>query len=320
MRKTDDRSQRSEVRDYQLGILTSLHDDDAVTLLRAIDTAIESGLIQAEVPCVLCNVSEQTSDEKVAARIASVQKLKHLNRLLFFPSREFQPELREQARKESRALGRDSELLTRWRREHDRALLELLPKSVTLYLSIGYMQILSSELLGVLDILNLHPAIPQIGPIGMWPKVMEEQAERPLPYLLAVPSERLSREIPQIMNISYLKAGGMLHLATEQTDRGPVISWYEFPLASEKLTKLWIEVAALVRMKGLESAQKKPIWKELIAEIRREQFQGETPLLILTLERLSRGLWEIGEKTLYVQGQSYPSGYCLNWEIAAYLS
>lgn len=320
MRKTDDRSQRSEVRDYQLGILTSLHDDDAVTLLHAIDSAIESGLIQAEVPCVLCNVSEQTSDEKVAARIASVQKLKHLNRLLFLSSREFQPELREQARKESRALGRDSELMTRWRREHDRALLGLLPKSVTLYLSIGYMQILSSELLGVLDILNLHPAIPQIGPIGMWPKVMEEQAERPLPYLLAVPSERLSREIPQIMSTSYLKAGGMLHIATEQTDRGPVISWYEFPLASEKLTKLWIKVTERVRAQGLESVKKEPIWKELLGEIRREQFKGETPLILLTLERLSRGLWEIREKTLYVQGQSYPSGYCLNWEIAAYLS
>jgi hypothetical protein len=149
---------------------------------------------------------------------------------------------------------------------------------------------------------------------------MEEQAERPLPYLLAMPSERLAEEIPQIMNISYLKAGGMLHLATEQTDRGPVISWYEFPLASEKLTKLWIEVAALVRMKGLESALKKPIWKELINEIRREQFQGETPLLILTLERLSRGLWEIREKTLYIEGSPYLYGYCLNREIAAYLS
>ncbi len=318
MRKTDNRSQMSEVRNYQLGILTSLHDDDAVTLLRALDNAIESNLIQAEVPCVLCNVSEKTSDEKVAARIAAVRKLKHLNTLMFFPSREFRPGLREQAKKESRALGRDSELLTRWRLEHDRALLTLLPKSVDIWLSLGYMQIIGVELLKALDILNLHPAIPHIGPIGMWPKVMEEQAERPVRYLLAVPSERLAKEIPQIMNISYLKAGGMLHIASEQTDRGPVIAWYEFALASERLTALWIKVTELVRGKGLEFAKKEPLWKELLSEIRREQFRGETPLLILTLERLSRGLWEIREKTLYIEGEPYLHGYCLNQEIALF--
>jgi folate-dependent phosphoribosylglycinamide formyltransferase PurN len=301
---------------YQFGVLTSLHDDDAVTLLQAIDTAIESGLIQAEVPCVLCNLLEKTSDERIAARITSVKKLKHLNRLIFFPSREFQPELREQARQESRALGRDSDSMTRWRLEHDRTLLKLLPKSVDIWLSVGYMQIISVELLKVLDILNLHPAIPHIGPIGMWPKVMEEQAERPVPYLLAVPSERLAKEIPQIMNISYLKTGGMLHIATEQMDRGPVIAWYECALSSERLTTLWTEVTQIVRAKGLEFAKKELIWKELVNEIRREQFQGETPLLILTLGRLSRGLWEIREKTLYIEGVPYLHGYCLNWEIA----
>lgn len=297
---------------FQFGILTSLHDDDAVALLRDLDSALASGRLPAHVPCVLCNIPEHPSDEDLARRIEAVKALHFLNTLIFFPSREFQRELREQGRK-------DPKLLERWRTEHDRALLQLLPPDVRLYLSVGYMQIISSELLNILDILNLHPAIPHMGPIGMWPAVMKEQAERPLRYLLAVPSERLAKEIPQIMNISYLKAGGMLHLATEQTDRGPVISWYEFPLASEKLTKLWIEVAALVRVQGLESARREPIWEELVSAIRREQFRGETPLLILTLERLSRGLWEIREKTLYIEGSPYLHGYCLNREIAGYL-
>lgn len=301
------------MRCFQFGILTSLHDDDAVTLLRALDSAIESGRIEADVPCVLCNVPERPSDERLARRIEAVKSLKFLNRLVFFPSRGFQRELRERART-------DPKLLDRWRTEHDRALLKLLPKDVKLYLSVGYMQILSAELLGALDVLNLHPAIPQIGPIGMWPKVMEEQAERPLPYLLAVPHEQLAQEIPSIMSISYLKAGGMLHIATEQTDRGPVISWYEFPLSSERLTKLWIEVTQLVRTQGLEQAKREPAWKELVQQIRREQFAGETPLIILTLEKLSRGLWEIKDRTLYIQGKPYPYGYCLNREIAAFRS
>lgn len=296
---------------FRFGILTSLHDDDAVTLLRDLDSALVSGRITADVPCVLCNVPERPSDDKLAQRVAAVKALKSLKNLIFFPSREFQPELREQARK-------DPTLLARWRMEHDRAVLQLLPQDTKLYLSVGYMQILSSEIVNALDVLNLHPAIPQIGPIGMWPKVMEEQAERPLPYLLAVPYEHLAQEIPNIMSISYLKAGGMLHIATEQTDRGPVISWYEFPLSSERLTRLWLEVTALVRAHGLEHAKREPVWKELIQQIRREQFAGETPLIILTLEKLSQGLWEIRERTLHIEGRPYPYGYCLNRELAAF--
>lgn len=293
---------------FQFGILTSLYDDDAVALLRDLQSALESGQISAEVPCVVCNVPEYPTDRELARRIEAVKQLKSLNTVIFFPSREFQKDLRERARQ-------DPKLLDRWRAEHDRALLQLLPKSVTLYLSVGYMQILSAEIVNTLDVLNLHPAIPQIGPIGMWPKVMEEQALRPLPYLMAVPQERLAQEISQIMNISYLKAGGMLHIATEQTDRGPVISWYEFPLSSERLTELWLAVAARVRSQGLERVQREPIWKELVHQIRREQFQYETPLVVLTLAKLSQGAWEIREKTLYIQGNPFPSGYCLNREV-----
>lgn len=299
------------MKEFQFGILTSLHDDDAVTLLRALDGAIASGRIHAEVPCVLCNISEKTSDAQLLARIDAVNKLSHLNKLIFFSTREFQPQMREHART-------DPELLARWRCEHDRALLQLLPQSLRLYLSVGYMQIMSAELLDALDIVNLHPAIPHVGPIGMWPKVMEEQAQRPLPYLLSVPTERLPNEIAQIMSISYLKAGGMLHIATEQTDRGPVIAWYEFPLSSERLTRLWLEVVALVRAQGLELTKREPVWKELVQQIRREQFAGETPLLMLTLEKLSQGIWEIQERTLYIEGKPYPHGYCLNHEIAVF--
>lgn len=299
------------MRRFRFGILTSLHDDDAVTLLRALDGAISSGRIGADVPCVLCNVSERPSDEKLAQRVEAVKALKSFERVIFFPSREFASELRERARRE-----KDPELLARWRAEHDRALLARLPQGVLkLYLSVGYMQILSPEILNALDVLNLHPAIPQIGPIGMWPKVMEEQAERSLPYLLAVPQERLASEIPEIMNISYLKAGGMLHIATEQTDRGPVISWYEFPLSSKRLIELWVGVTALVRAQGLERTKQEPIWRELVQQIRREQFTGETPLILLTLEKLSQGLWEIKERTLYIDGKPYPHGYCLNREL-----
>jgi hypothetical protein len=74
---------------FQFGILTSLHDDDAVTLLRALDSALACGQINAEVPCMLCNVPERPSDTELARRVEAVKALHSLRRLIFFPSREF---------------------------------------------------------------------------------------------------------------------------------------------------------------------------------------------------------------------------------------
>lgn len=289
---------------YRLGILTSLYDDYAVMLLKRIDRAIAEGFIEAEVPFVLCNRGRGHSAE-VDHRIAAVERLEHIGDLILFPSRDFEPELH----------ARDRE---RWRLLHDRAVLEILPEADS-YLNVGYMQLIGAEMLARLEIVNLHPALPRLGPVGIWPKVMEEQAERPLPYLLATEQEELREALPKIMGISWNRAGGMLHLVSEEPDRGRVISWYEFPLASPKLDRLWLRAAEVLRHESLEALKRTELWQELVREIREEQFKGEEPLILLTYRELSLGEWRIEDRRLWIGGQELPGGYCLNREIGEHL-
>jgi len=289
---------------YRLGILTSLYDDYAVELLRKIDRAVATGFIAAEVPFILCNRGRGHSQE-VDRRIAAVERLEHIGDLILFPSKDFRPELRAHDR-------------PRWRLLHDREVMRLLPEAHS-YLNVGYMQLIGEEMFERLEIVNLHPALPHLGPVGPWPKVMEEQAERPLPYLLALGPEERREALPGIMEISWNRAGGMLHLVGEEPDRGPVISWYEFSLTSPILDGLWLRAVEELQDKGLEDLKATELWRELVGEIRREQFKGEEPLILLTYHRLSRGEWELRDRRLWIAGRELPGGFCLNREVGEYL-
>jgi folate-dependent phosphoribosylglycinamide formyltransferase PurN len=225
--------------------------------------------------------------------------------LIFLSAKDFLPQLRSNAK-------HDPKLLERWRIEYDRQMLKLLRKADS-YLNVGYMQIIGPEILRTIDIINLHPAIPAIGPVGMWPGVMKEQAQRPLPYLLKL-KEVTKKDISKVMNISRNKAGGMLHIATEELDRGPVISWYEFALTSPKLNKLWLKA-----VRGYKDKEFNLTINALAEEIRAEQFKGEEPLILLTYKNLTRGDWEIRNKKLYIDGMECQGGYCLNREIGIFL-
>ena len=290
--------------DYRIGILTSLYDDYAVELLQKIDQAIEEGFIPAKIPFIFCSRGKGMSAE-VDGRIAAIEQLKNVEDLLIYPAKEFQPELRRQDRES-------------WRLAYDRKVMKLLP-NVDSYLNVGYMQIIGPEMLAKFDIVNLHPALPWLGPTGMWPRVMEEQAERPLPYLMSIEGDRLSNIISDVMNISWNKAGGMLHLVTNETDRGPVISWYEFPLLSRTLNKLYCDITVFLRGQSLDDLKKTGLWKELVQKIRQEQSKGELPLILLTYRKLARHEWIIKGKQLLINNQVFPGGYCLNYEIAKFL-
>ena len=289
---------------YRIGILTSLYDDYAVELLRKFDQAIEEEFIPAKISFIFCSRGKGTSTE-IDGRIAAVEQLKNVGDLLIYSAKKFQPELRAQNREN-------------WRLAYDREVMKLLPDADS-YLNVGYMQIIGPEMLGKFDIVNLHPALPWLGPTGMWPRVMEEQAERPLPYLVSTEEDKLPSVIPEVMNISWNKAGGMLHLVTNETDRGPVISWYEFPLLSSVLNKLWHDVAIFLRRRTLGDLKKTSLWKELVQKIRQEQSKGELPLLLLTYRKLAQHEWIIRQKQLLINEQVFPGGYCLNHEIIRFL-
>ena len=118
----------------------------------------------------------------------------------------------------------------------------------------GYMLIVDKELCRKYDMINLHPAPPG-GPTGSWQEVIwtliQDKAET---------------------------AGAMMHLATPELDRGPVVSYCLFSITGEPFAEYW----------------RRDDRDMLFRLIRQHELAREFPLIILTLQAVSRG--EVGIK------------------------
>ena len=106
----------------------------------------------------------------------------------------------------------------------------------------------------------------------------------------------------------------MIHLATEEVDRGPVLSYVTVPLTGPALSPHWQEVEQL----GLERA-KAELGEELplFQEIRRAQYRREPYLLLETLRSISQGEISIAAAQQAAPGQAAGVGLCLDAQIAA---
>ncbi|MGQ9546785.1 MAG: phosphoribosylglycinamide formyltransferase [Dehalococcoidia bacterium] len=139
----------------------------------------------------------------------------------------------------------------------------------------GYMLIVSEELCHKYNMINLHPAPPG-GPTGSWQEV-----------IWALIKKRADT------------AGAMMHLVTPELDRGPVISY------------------CLFSIKGKPFAQYSRSGDEdtLFQLIRKHELAREIPLIIMTLEALSRGQVSIKDgRVIDAQGKPI-NGYDLSTAI-----
>ena len=171
--------------------------------------------------------------------------------------------------KDEEALGIKKE----WRIEYDREVnKKIAPFAPDLCVLAGYMLIVSKELCQKYAMINLHPAPPG-GPTGSWQEVI---------WTL-------------IQNEADI-AGTMIHLATPELDRGPVVSYCLFSIKGDPFAEYW--------RKGDKDM--------LFRLIRQHELAREFPLIILTLQDLSRG--EVGIKdrrVIDVQGKPI-GGYNLS--------
>jgi len=149
------------------------------------------------------------------------------------------------------------------RRDYDRAVVDLLRNyAFDVGVLAGYMLIAGPELVGRYTLLNLHPAPPG-GPAGTWQEVIWT--------LIAQRAER---------------AGAMVHLATEEVDRGPVVGYFTFPIQGGEFAPLWQAV------EGMPVEDLKARYGEdlpLFWAIRRAEMVRERPLLVETLRALALG-------------------------------
>ena len=129
----------------------------------------------------------------------------------------------------------------------------------------GYMLIVSGKMCRQYPLLNLHPALPD-GPTGTWQEVVWE-----------------------LIRTRAAKTGAMVHLATEEVDRGPVVSYVTVPITGPGFDQHWAELQDkdLDRIKKTEGEE-----FALFQAIRSEQYQREPYLLFETLRAVSQG--EIG--------------------------
>ena len=161
----------------------------------------------------------------------------------------------------------------------------------------GYMLIASSRLCRAYPLLNLHPALPD-GPIGTWQEVVWRLIE-----------QRAGR------------TGAMTHLATEEVDRGPLVSYVTVPLDTPRLEPHWRELAA--RKTATVRAEQGEDY-ELFRLIRAEQYAREPYLLLETLRAISRGEINLdvsapGREVTIAEAWAYDpqsyGGLCLNHRI-----
>ena len=157
----------------------------------------------------------------------------------------------------------------------------------------GYMLIMGGELCRRYSLLNLHPALPD-GPIGTWQEV-----------IWTLIGQQASR------------TGAMIHLATEEVDRGPVVSYCTVPITGPAFAPGWQAVAER-GLEALREAEGEDLY--LFRQIRQAEYRREPYLLFETLRAVAQGRVAIrDDQPLDAAGRplaaATPPGLCLDGEI-----
>ncbi len=126
----------------------------------------------------------------------------------------------------------------------------------------GYMLILGSTMCRQFHFLNLHPALPD-GPIGTWQEV-----------------------IWQLIETRASSTGAMIHLATEEVDRGPVVSYCTVPIDGGEFGDYWRDVGQN-DLASIKADQGEDFG--LFKLIRAAEYQREPYLLFETLRAVAGG-------------------------------
>ncbi len=180
------------------------------------------------------------------------------------------------------------------RDEYDRQVMKLLAdRQPDICVLAGYMLIVGGEMCRAYPLLNLHPALPD-GPTGTWQEVVWSLIET-----------RASQ------------TGAMMHLATEEVDRGPVVSYVTVPITGGAFDGHWsaLEGEDLEQIKCAEGEG-----FPLFQLIRKEQYLREPYLVFETIRQLSLGSLSIGGDAVLDAGgkplsETSPYGICLDRQI-----
>ena len=171
-----------------------------------------------------------------------------------------------------------------WREDYHRRVMELLvPFGLGALVMAGYMLVVSPAMCRRYALLNLHPALPG-GPTGTWQEV-----------------------IWQLLGQEAAETGAMIHRATPELDRGPVISFFRFPMVGGGWDGLWAAFRAKRATASVaEIAAAEGEAEPLFAEIRRCGEVREIPLLYQTLCLFAQGQLATSNGAVFAESSRLP--------------
>jgi phosphoribosylglycinamide formyltransferase-1 len=254
----------------RIGWLSSGHDQAACNLLSDIVARAQQDDIPLDIAAAFCDRERGESPES--------------ERFLDLVERLDIPLVALSSAQSWAAAQKESVSRVTWREEYHCAVMDLLvPYRLGVLVMAGYMLITSPDMCRRYAILNLHPALPG-GPTGTWQKViwhlLEEEAA---------------------------ETGAMMHLATAQLDRGPVIGYFRLPLRGDDWTGLWAQFREKRKsMSVAEIAAAEGEDEPLFAEIRRRGEVREIPLLYQTLRLFAEGHLNTAAGAVFAESARLP--------------
>jgi phosphoribosylglycinamide formyltransferase-1 len=186
----------------KLGWFATSRGTTSLKIFNYIYDAIKSGELNAEIKFVFIN-RELGEAENSDKFINTIESYKIP--LYSLSSLKFIPDLRKTN-------------LEKWREEFDKKVYDMIKNfDVEIIMLAGYMLILSGFLCKKFNFINLHPALPW-GPKGTWQEVINE-----------------------IIKEKHKEHGVMIHLVTENLDRGPVLTYCKFEIKEYDFDKIRAE-------------------------------------------------------------------------------
>jgi len=251
-------------------------------LLKEVMDKKERGLIDVDVSFVFCNWNnEEDPNPKKEQRKMFFDMVEDYGiPLITLSWKEFRPDIRKSDE-------------VAWRNEYGKELRELTQRyGFDLGVLAGYMLWMDDETCREYDMINLHPALPD-GPKGTWEEVIWS----------------LIREGAD-------EHGVMIHVCTEEWDRGAALTFCRFPIKGPGFDKLWNDIRKKIAASSLEDiiageGTEEPLFKM----IRAEGAKRELPLIVSTIGLFAGGSVMMENKKLIENGRVLDKPYDLTLEV-----